>query len=390
VNVVHVFPYSARILGGHANAIRGFIACQRAKQINAVGVSPKPDAPAADTTWEFPLAEVDSLWSLRWADIAERFGIAPGNSLLNLHTVDRRYAPLLGDLRRAGVPHVLTSHGQLGFQNAWRWLKKFVYLHCVNRGPIKAAGLHVLSRFAARRMRLLLPGFQGIKLVQGNLVNLPNLAELPAVSKSDYAIPQSAFVLLFLGRLDVWVKGLDLLVEAFSCLPAERFHLVLVGPDWQGGKASLEQLATRFGCGDRVHFVGRVYGQQKWSLLRLADVFVSPSRWEAFSIAQAEAMAIGLPLVTSTKINLASELREADAALLTPLAVEPLAKAITTLEADAERWRAVSNRGQAWAEKNCNPERAGARFLEFYQSILEKPQGAGGRVEWQASYGHKN
>lgn len=31
-----------------------------------------------------------------------------------------------------------------------------------------------------------------------------------------------------------------------------------------------------------------------------------------------------------------------------------------------------------WAERNCNPGRAGARFLEFYQAILEKTRGAGG------------
>ena len=215
-------------------------------------------------------------------------------------------------------------------------------------------------------------------MVQGNLVTVPNLTELPVASRSDYGISEDAFVLMFLGRLDTWVKGLDLLVEAFSCLPPERFHLVLVGPDWHDGKAKLQELANLFGCGDRVHFVGPVYGQKKWSLLRLADVFVSPSRWEAFSIAQAEAMAIGLPVVTSTKVNLAPDLRAADAALLTPLAVEPLAKAIAALEADPEQQRALGNRGKAWMERNCNPEHAGVRFLEFYQSILEKTPGDGG------------
>jgi glycosyltransferase involved in cell wall biosynthesis len=191
-------------------------------------------------------------------------------------------------------------------------------------------------------------------------------------SRSDYGIPNDACVLVFLGRLDVHVKGLDLLVEAFSCLPSDRFRLMLIGPDWNEGRAELEHLARRFGCRDRIHFTGAVYGDKKWSLLRMADVFVSPSRWEAFSIAQAEAMAIGLPVVTSTKVNLALDLREADAALLTPLAVEPLAKAIATLEADGERRRALSNRGQAWVTKNCDPDRAGARFQQFYQAILEE------------------
>lgn len=378
MNIVHVFPYTPKVLGGHANAIRGFVACQRAHGINAVGIAPRADDEAAEINWGFPLAEVDSLWDLRWASIAKRFAIASGNSLLNLHSVNRRDAPLLGDLRRAGVPYVLTSHGQLGFQNPWRWLKKLVYLNFVNRAPGKAMGLQVLTRFAARRAKLLLLGFQGPILVQGNLVNLPNLAELPAASRSDYGIPDDAFVLLFLGRLDVWVKGLDLVVEAFSCLPSDRARLLLVGPDWKGGKAELEKLAERFRCRDRVLFPGPVYGEKKWSLLQMADLFVSPSRWEAFSIAQAEAMMAGLPVVTSTKINLAQDLREADAALLAPLAAEPLAEAIATFAADPERRRALGNRGKAWAEKNCDSDRAGARFREFYQAVLGRARAGRG------------
>jgi len=372
VNVVHVFPYSPALSGGHANAIRSFIACQRAKDVNAVGIAPKPEEQAGPTDWGFPLTEVDSLWNLRWAAIADRFAIRPGNSLLHFHSVDYRFVPLLNDLRRAGVPYVLTSHGQLNFRSAAHWFKKLVYLNFVDRSLRKAAGLHLLTNFGQGRAKSLLPGYRGVMLVQGNLVSLPGLAKLPAGSRSDYAIPPEAFVLVFLGRLDVWGKGLDLVVEAFSCLPAERFRLVLAGPDWREGRANLELLARRIGCRERIHFVGPVYGEKKWSLLRMADVFVSPSRWEAFNIALAEAMAVGLPAVTSTKGNLAPDLRKADAALLTPLEVEPLAKAIASLEADQERRRALGRRGKAWVEANCNPDLAGPRFREFYQSILDR------------------
>ncbi len=166
--------------------------------------------------------------------------------------------------------------------------------------------MHVLTNHVRVRLKFLLPGFRGPILVQGNLVTLPPPAELPARPKTDYGIPEDAFVLLFLGRMDVWVKGLDLLVGAFSYLPSDRFWLVMAGPDWKGGLAELKQLAEQFGCRDRIVFPGPVYGEKKWSFFRMANMFVSPSRWEAFSIAQAEAMACGLPVVTSTKVNLAS------------------------------------------------------------------------------------
>jgi glycosyltransferase involved in cell wall biosynthesis len=364
------------VSGGHSNAIRSFISCQRAKGINAVALSPMSDAATAETSWEFPVAEIDSLWNLRWATIAERLQLASGNSLLHLHSVNRRYTPLLQEVRRAGVPDVLTSHGQLGFQTPWRWLKKFIYLNVVNRGPIRAAGLHFLSRFAARRVNYLLMGYRGPRMIQGNLVTVPDLSGLAPASRSEYHIPQDAFVLVFLGRLDVRVKGLDLLVEAFACLPPDRFRLVLIGPDWKHGRAQLEQQATQLGCRDRIQFLGPLYGERKWSILQMADAFVSPSRREAFGIAQVEAMATGLPVIASTAASLAPELREADAALLAPPRAESLAKAIVMIAADAERRHALGRRGKAWMQANCDPDRAGIRFQEFYDLVLRKAQDA--------------
>ncbi len=372
MNVVHVFPYTVRVSGGHSNAIRSFIACQRAKGINAVGLAPAPDAATPETPLEFPLVEVDPLDSLRWETLAKRFKIEAGNSLLHFHSVNRKFAPLLSDLRRTGVPYVFTSHGQLDFQSAGRWLKKFIYLNVLDRSLRNAAGLHLLTGLANHRLPFLLPGYDGLKLVQGHLVTVPNPAALPAAARGDYGIPGDAFVLIFLGRLDVGTKGLDLLVEAFASLPSARLRLMMVGPDWNGGQAKLERLAGQLGCRNRIHFPGPIYGDQKYALLRMADAFVSPSRHEAFGITLIEAMLCGRPLVTSNKINLAPDLKAANAALITPLVAEAIARAVATLEADPELRQALASRGQAWAERNCDPDRAGVRFREFYQSILEK------------------
>ncbi len=372
MNVVHVLPYTPRLSGGHSNAIRSFIECQRAKGINAFGVAPVPDSGAGGVAFKFPLAEVASLWNLRWNTLAQTFGISPDCSLLNFHSVNYRFAPLLKDLRRADVPYVLTSHGQLGFQTGARWLKKFLYLTCLDWGPRRAAGIQVLTDFARQRLKFVLVGYSGLILVQGNLVRLLGLAKTPPASRATYGIPEDAFVLMFLGRLDVWVKGLDLLIEAFSHLPAHRFWLVMAGPDWRGGLTELQGLAKRLGCRDRILFTGPVYDDKKWALLRMANVFVSPSRWEAFSIAQAEAMACCLPVVTSVKVNLASDLRALDAALIVPLAAEPLAKAIAMLAADEALRQALGRRGLAWVSTNCDPDRAGSRFQAFYQAVLDR------------------
>jgi glycosyltransferase involved in cell wall biosynthesis len=372
MNAVHIFPYSPRISGGHSNAIRSFIESQRVAGINAVGVATRTGDESVGTDPGFPLSEVESFGNLNWETVSRQFNLATDSSVVHFHNVTRVYAPLIRDLRRAGVPYVYTGHGQFSYRSVLHWLKKFVYLHCWDRAPRNSAGLHFLTRHTEQRANLLLPGYRGVKLVLGNLVVPPELSTLPAAARDEYGIPHGVFVILFLGRLDVGIKGLDLLVEAFSCLPSERFRLILAGPDWKGGRARLEQLAEQFGCRKQIHFPGPVFGDRKWALFKMADVFVSPSRYEAFNITQAEAMTAGVPVVTSIATGLAPELRDAEAAILSPLAVKPLARAIATLEADPALRRMISSRGQAWAEMNCNPKRAGERFCRFYESVLDR------------------
>ena len=364
------------VSGGHSNAIRSFIACQRPVGIKVAAVAPWEAERTGREDLDFPLLEVDSLRNVRWNRVREDLDLSLQDTVVHFHSVhvSHRFARLISDLRRVGIPYALTSHGQLSFRSRLHWLEKFVYLQLLDHGPRNAAGLHLLTQFAADRLKFLLPGYRGITLVQGNLPKVPNLAALPPALAKDFGLPEGAFVLLFLGRLDVHVKGLDFLVEAFSRLAPDPFRLVLAGPDWEGGKAKLERLADRLGCRNRILFPGPIYGAQKWGLLRAANVFVSPSRWEAFSVAHVEALACGLPMVTSNTIAMAPELSRANAALLVPPRAGPLAEALSRLEKDRELLRALGDRGRMWTEMNCSPERAGTRFLEFYQTILNKYQ----------------
>ncbi|PWU18501.1 MAG: hypothetical protein C5B50_08940 [Verrucomicrobia bacterium] len=371
VNVLHVFPYSPRISGGHSNAIRNFIQCQRPRGINAVAIAPRTDSPVA-LDWGFPLLETDLPAGLQWEALDREFGLRVGNTVVHLHNVERAHLPFLSQLHSARVPHVYTSHGQLNFRGVIHWLKKFVYLHLLDSGPRRAGGIHLLTQVAAQRLPRLLPRFHGPVLVQGNLADVAALAATPPCERSEFGLPADVFVLLFLGRLDVHVKGLDFLLRAYAALPAEKFRLVMAGPEWQAGRAQLDLLARELGCRDRIHFTGPLYGEKKWGLLRLADAFVSPSRWDAFPVAMIEAMAAGLPVVTSNKIGPAQEFAQAQAALVVPLDETALAQAIAKLEAEPEERKALAQRGRAWAELNCSPERAGARFGEFYEAVLTK------------------
>lgn len=105
-------------------------------------------------------------------------------------------------------------------------------------------------------------------------------------------------LVLCVGRLEE-PKDHVTLLHAVSRL--EDVHLALVGDGPL--RTELEALAARLSITQRVHFLGRRTDIPM--VLKTADIYVQPSRWEGFGIATLEAMAAGLPIVASDVPGLA-------------------------------------------------------------------------------------
>ena len=132
-----------------------------------------------------------------------------------------------------------------------------------------------------------------------------------------YPMLQDKRLLLFLGRIHV-KKGCDLLIEAFARVASANpnLHLVMAGPDQANWQAELEHRASELGVEDRILWPGMLTGDLKWGAFHAADAFVLPSHQENFGIAVAEALACGLPVLISDKINIWREIIEDGAGLV--------------------------------------------------------------------------
>ncbi|HSY18390.1 MAG TPA: glycosyltransferase family 4 protein, partial [Candidatus Acidoferrales bacterium] len=253
-------------------------------------------------------------------------------------------------------------------------LKKFTYLNGVNRFIRNAAGLHFLTRREQERSRFILPWWRKPLLVQPNLVRLPEPGDIVATAREAAGIPAEAFVFAYLGRLDVHHKGLDFLVQAFAEVSrAADSRLLLIGPDFAGGREFLERLAQKLGCDSQIRFLGSQAGAAKWGALKMADAFVSPSRWEACSIAQAEAIGFGLPTIVSDEINIAPEMLAHRAALVAPLTAGALAGKMRELMGNAALRESLAANGRQWVREAFAFENAGPRFTRFYEAVLRPP-----------------
>lgn len=108
----------------------------------------------------------------------------------------------------------------------------------------------------------------------------------------------------FLGRLDIFQKGLDILVQAWRRHVASggRGSLDLVGP---ASVAETRMLRRLIGSGvDRLNVRGPLYGSEKFKYLRSLDYFVHPSRHEGIPRAVLEALGVGIPVIITPGTNL--------------------------------------------------------------------------------------
>jgi rhamnosyl/mannosyltransferase len=159
-------------------------------------------------------------------------------------------------------------------------------------------------------------------------------------------------IVLFVGRLRTY-KGIDRLVHAMADVPG---HAIIVGADATMRRAELERLAAQLGISNRVHCVGAQDAADLRAFYALADVFVLPSiaRSEAFGIAQIEAQAAGLPIVTTELGTGTSYVTRHGVTgfVVPPDHVPALAQALRVLIANPDLARALGAAGKqrAWAE----------------------------------------
>jgi glycosyltransferase involved in cell wall biosynthesis len=130
---------------------------------------------------------------------------------------------------------------------------------------------------------------------------------------------------MFIGRVDAWQKGLDLLIEAFARARLRDAALLVIGPDDGGSRRTLRTLADRLGISSEVVFIEPVFGEDRANMLAAADVFVHPSRWEGMSLSVLAAAAAGKPCLITREADPLGELERGQAAII----VEPSVSSIT-------------------------------------------------------------
>ncbi len=182
-------------------------------------------------------------------------------------------------------------------------------------------------------------------------------------------------VILYIGQLKRR-KGFDVLVEAMpyilSVYPMATF--VFVSHYGSGGR-ELEAMASRLGTLSHLRVLGPVSEDVKVSLMRTADVFVLPTRYEGFGLPLLEAMVEGCPVVSSD-VPAVNELVKHgwNGVLVPPNDAMALAAAVDKLLVDNHLREQLVANGRRWVEQNFSEEVVLPKLLTVYEEALAARQ----------------
>jgi glycosyltransferase involved in cell wall biosynthesis len=224
---------------------------------------------------------------------------------------------LLGILRRF-KPHVIHPHMRNGLVLTLPWARPLripviMHLHNIHdhsyglmRWPQR-----IIAVSTAVQAELLNQGVPAdrIRIVLNGTLGSPRRPS--TVSPADLVRPSIVTVAGMMHR-----KGIAELIEAFATLPADgsQSHLYLVG----GGseQSSFQELASRSGAADRIHFEG--FQTDPRPYLQSADLFVLASRRESFALAILEAREAGCAILATAVDGIPESLDHGRCGVLVP------------------------------------------------------------------------
>lgn len=194
----------------------------------------------------------------------------------------------------SGIPRVVSIHGMLEpWSLGHKWMKKRAAWHLYQRRDLcRATRLHTTAeeeRQHVERLNLGVP-----------MDMVPNGVDLPSLSDLRQAPPDGEKRLaLYLGRIHP-IKGLALLLRAWSSVRPTNWSLTIAGPDEGGHRRTLEQIVRSCDLQECVRFLDLVAPDRRTELYDSASLFVLPTLSENFGISIAEALSHRIPVLTTT------------------------------------------------------------------------------------------
>jgi len=300
----------------------------------------------------------------------------PASDLVHIHSLYFFHSLVAGHYcRQNAIPYLVRPHGTLDpfIYRRHRWRKRLVELLFEHRNIRRATALHFTT---AEEQVLAAPytfDTPGVVVPLG--IGADEFALMPEPGSFRRRHPEigDKRIILFFGRVN-FKKGLDILAKAFGAAArqCQDVHLVIAGPDNEGWGARVRTWLGKEGVLGRTTFTGMLLGPDKLAVLRDASMFVLPSYTENFGLAVIEAMAAGLPIIISDKVNIWREVESAGAGKVVPCEAGKFTEAILDLLDKPELAWQMGQKGQALVRDEFHWPDIAVRLQETYAILIDR------------------
>lgn len=382
IGVVHAVADVDPRRGGPSRTVGSLCRALAAQGVEVKLVTGRPGTGPADPARRLPAIKVHHVPSFPWgrhrfprpgplAEFLENCLGGPDPVVLHDHGIWLPSNHVTARVARStGVPRVVSPRGMLSdWALRHRSLRKRIAWFAFQRRNLESAAvLHATSEMEAGEIRAV-----GLECP---IAVIPNGVEFPPPLRRE-VVPSATRRVLFLSRLHP-KKGLDHLVAAWDRLRPSGWELVIAGPDENRYGTEIQRKVSDLGLGESVVFEGPVTDRDKWDLYRAADLFVLPTLSENFGVVVGEALACGLPVVT-TRAAPWRALEEEGCGWWIETGVEPLEAALRqALGLGDDERQAMGRRGRALVEARFSWEAAASAMLDLYRwtlGIVAEPPG---------------
>lgn len=246
----------------------------------------------------------------------------------------KEYISLSKELRKKHIPYVIVPRGSMTYQamHNHAWLKKWIAHKIWFDSFINHAWRiqYLTQREAA----------DSTKLFKTPYFIVPNGFDTPSVVKTSFCT--KGIKAIFVGRLDIYHKGIDLLLDAITQLHTELhnagFFLNIYGPQKYDYEKIKNEIETRK-INDIASVNGEISGKKKEQAILDSDIFIMTSRFEGHPMGMIEALAYGLPCLVTPGTNMLEEIKKTDAGWVCEDNVESCRKALLNVIADKDSYK---------------------------------------------------
>ncbi len=289
------------------------------------------------------------------------------NVIFHLHGIFSIYNLILAlKLNRYKIKYLISPHGSLRAKAlAQSKYKKKIVIPIVKFYTQRAIKIRALSLAEAIDICKF-----GIK--KSKVTIIPNGVESIYFENSPILMQKKIFeskILTFIGRLDVFNKGLDILIKAMAEVPL--ISLYLIGPFFtKNDEKIIKCLINNLNLKEKIFIMGEMYGSEKIEFLKRSFFFIYTSRFEGLPLSVLEALSFGIPVIVSDFLDPKRVIQHHNAGFVTTTDVHSLRDTLRQiLTLNFKEW--LKMRDAAWrlAEKNFLWNKIAEKMNKEYEKI---------------------